>query len=145
MRGIVEAVGSEVKHFKPGDRVAVDNGAPCGTCYFCQRAAFPFCENYKALGQSIDGGFAELVVSPETHVYRVPENVSMKAAALSELTGCAFHCIERCEIPYSGMCSSSAAAPAGMLLAMLAKSSEAGTVTVIDSNQGKLDKIAAKV
>ena len=31
-----------------------------------------------------------------------------------------------------------------MLLAMLAKSSEAGTVTVIDSNQGKLDKIAAK-
>lgn len=142
--GIVEAVGSEVTHFKPGDRVAVDNGAPCGTCYFCQRAAFPFCENYKALGQSIDGGFAELVVSPETHVYRVPENVSMKAAALSELTGCAFHCIERCDIPYSGDVLIIGSGASGMLLAMLAKSSEAGTVTVIDSNQGKLDKIAAK-
>lgn len=142
--GIVEAVGGKVTHFKPGDRVTVDNGSPCWSCYYCQRGEFAFCENYKALGLSIDGGFAQLVVSPESHVYAIPDNVSMKAAALSELTGCAFHCIERCNIPYSADVLILGCGASGMLLAMLAKSSEAASVTVIDSVQSKLDKIAAK-
>ncbi len=142
--GIVEAVGSKVTHFKPGDRVTADNGSPCWTCYYCQRGEFAHCEDYRALGLSINGGFAELVVSPETHVYAIPDNVSMKAAALSELTGCAFHSIERCNIPYSGDVLILGCGPSGMLLAMLAKNSEAGSVTVIDSIENKLKKIEEK-
>lgn len=142
--GIVEAVGSKVTHFKKGDRVAVDNGSPCQCCYYCQRGEFAFCENYKALGLSLDGGFAQLAVSPESHVYAIPDQVSLKAAALSELTGCAFHCIERCNIPYSADVLILGCGASGMLLAMLAKSSPAGSVTVIDSVQSKLDIIAAK-
>jgi D-arabinitol dehydrogenase (NADP+) len=142
--GIVEAVGKKVTRFKPGDRVAVDNGAPCMTCYYCQRGQFAFCENYKALGQSIDGGFAELVVSPESHVYAVPGNVSMRAAALSELVGCAYHCIDRCQIPQAADVLILGSGASGMLLAMLAKNTQAGTVTIIDSVKSKLKKIETK-
>lgn len=142
--GIVEAVGRKVKHFRPGDRVAVDNGAPCMTCYYCQRGQFAFCEDYKALGQSLNGGFAEFAVSPESHVYRIPDSVSMRAAALSELTGCAYHCIDRCDITQAADVLILGCGASGMLLAMLAKSSQAGTVTVIDSVRSKLDRIAEK-
>lgn len=142
--GIVEKTGKNVTHFKKGDRVAVDNGAPCMTCYYCQRGEFAFCENYKALGQSIDGGFAEFAVSPESHVYAVPDNVSMRAAALSELVGCAYHCIDRCEIPQAADVLILGSGASGMLLAMLAMSTAAGTVTVIDSVESKLKKIASK-
>ena len=142
--GIVEAVGKDVRYFKPGDRVAVDNGAPCWTCFHCQRGEFAFCENYKALGQSIDGGFAELCVSPASHVYRIPDSVSLRAAALSELVGCAYHCIDNCKIPQAGDVLILGGGASGMLLAMLAKSTAAGTVTMADLLPSKLEKIAHK-
>lgn len=142
--GVVEAVGKNVTHFRPGDRVAVDNGAPCWTCFHCQRGEFAFCENYKAMGQSLNGGFAELAAAPESHVYAVPDNVSIRAAALSELVGCAYHCIDRCQIPQAGDVLILGCGASGMLLAMLAKSTAAGTVTVVDTEPGKLERIAAK-
>ena len=142
--GIVEAVGPGVTHFKPGDRVSVDNGAPCGTCYYCQRGEFAFCEDYKAMGQSLDGGFAELAVAPESHVYAVTDGVSLRAAALSELVGCAYHCIDRCAIPQAADVLILGCGASGMLLAMLAKSTAAATVTVADSIPAKLEKIASK-
>ena len=142
--GVVEAVGRGVTHFRPGDRVAVDNGAPCWTCYHCQRGEFAFCEAYKAMGQNLDGGFAELAVAPESHVYAIPERVTMRAAALSELVGCAYHCIDRCRIPQAADVLILGCGASGMLLAMLAKSTAAATVTVIDCEESKLRKIAAK-
>lgn len=142
--GVVEAVGRGVTHFRPGDRVAVDNGAPCWTCYHCQRGEFAFCEAYKAMGQNLDGGFAELAVAPESHVYAIPERVTMRAAALSELVGCAYHCIDRCRIPQAADVLILGCGASGMLLAMLAKSTAAATVTVIDCEESKLCKIAAK-
>ena len=86
--GIVEKVGKCVTHFKPGDRVTADNGIPCRKCYHCQRGEFAFCEDYQAIGHSVNGAMAELVVVNESHVYAIPDTVSFKAAALTELVGC---------------------------------------------------------
>src|SRR4051812_33221680 len=35
--GIVEAVGSEVTHIAPGDRVVIPFNISCGHCYMCDR------------------------------------------------------------------------------------------------------------
>ena len=96
------------------------------------------------MGQNIDGGFAEFAVAPESHVYRIPDNVSMRAAALSELVGCCFHCIERCHIRYSSDILVLGCGASGMLMAMLAQGSGAASVTCIDSVQSKLDLIATR-
>ena len=34
--GTVVAVGSRVRKFKPGDRVNIEPGVPCGHCRYCQ-------------------------------------------------------------------------------------------------------------
>lgn len=43
--GIVEEVGREVTHLKKGDRVVVPFPIACGSCFFCNHALMPHCEN----------------------------------------------------------------------------------------------------
>ncbi len=42
--GIVEEVGAEVTHIKPGDRVVVPFNISCGSCWMCSRGLFAQCE-----------------------------------------------------------------------------------------------------
>src|SRR5215208_2324905 len=42
--GIVEEVGSEVEHIRPGDRVVVPFNISCGRCFMCEQALFSQCE-----------------------------------------------------------------------------------------------------
>lgn len=142
--GVVERIGKNVTHFKPGDRVTADNGMPCWKCYYCQRGEFAFCEEYQAIGHSVNGAMAELVVVNESHVYAIPDNVSFRAAALTELVGCCFRCIERCNIPYSADVLVLGCGASGNLMAQLAKGTSAGTVTVIDCQPSKLERVAPR-
>ncbi|MBR4848286.1 MAG: alcohol dehydrogenase catalytic domain-containing protein, partial [Bacteroidaceae bacterium] len=59
MVGVVEAVGAEVTHVKPGDRVTVNVETFCGECFFCKNGYVNNCTNPNggwALGCRIDGG-----------------------------------------------------------------------------------------
>ncbi|HEY2437012.1 MAG TPA: alcohol dehydrogenase catalytic domain-containing protein [Solirubrobacteraceae bacterium] len=42
--GIVEAVGPEVTHIQPGDRVVVPFNISCGRCYMCEQQLDSQCE-----------------------------------------------------------------------------------------------------
>ena len=42
--GIVEEVGPEVTHIKPGDRVVIPFNISCGHCWMCQRGFYAQCE-----------------------------------------------------------------------------------------------------
>lgn len=140
--GVVEAVGKDVVRCKVGDRVTADANLPCGTCYFCERGEFIFCEASEAYGQTKNGGFAQLVAVQEDLVYRVPDNVSMRAASMTELVGCAFNCVERCDFKYTSDVLILGCGASGTILAQLVKNSSAGSVTVVDCVPGKLENIA---
>ena len=142
--GIVERVGARVTHFKPGDRVTADNGMPCWKCYHCQRGEFAYCEEYQAIGHSVNGAMAQLVAVNESHVCAIPDNVTFRAAALTELVGCCFRCIERCNIPYSADVLILGCGASGNLMAQLAKGTAAGTVTALDCQPNKLERIATR-
>lgn len=43
--GVVEEVGSEIKHLKRGDRVVVPFPIACGQCYFCEHKLPVHCEH----------------------------------------------------------------------------------------------------
>ena len=84
--GVVEEVGSEVTHIKPGDRVVVPFNISCGRCWMCERGYTAQCETtqvrsqdkgaalfgYTELYGSVPGGQAEYLRVPQAHFGPVP-------------------------------------------------------------------------
>lgn len=75
--GTVVSVGSEVERFLVGDRVVADPslvGVPVGSKLAGGDDLF-------ILGATVDGGYAEFCLVPESHLHHVPEAISLAAAA----------------------------------------------------------------
>ena len=98
---VVVEVGSEVTNVKVGDRVAVDPNIYCGQCKYCRTGRPELCEHLSAIGVTRDGGFEDYFTAPASVVYPIPDNVSLKAAALVEPISCAVHGIQLLKVsPY---------------------------------------------
>lgn len=80
--GVVDGVGEAVRTVEPGDRVVVQPGTPCGSCFQCLTGEENNCPEK---GVSVDsGGFAPYGVAREDRVLPVPDEVSLDHAALTE-------------------------------------------------------------
>lgn len=79
--GVVDAVGDGVRHLRPGDRVMLNPGIPCGRCDACARGEHSLCDRFAILGEHRGGTIAEYVVLPAANVARVPERMSWAEAA----------------------------------------------------------------
>ena len=93
--GVVEAVGSQVTHIFPGEKVTVDPILWCGKCAACKVGHYPACSALKLIGIDLDGGFAQYVSVPEHTVFKVPDHISDEHAALVEILSIGFHASSR--------------------------------------------------
>lgn len=87
--GVVEAVGSAVTGFLPGQRVTLNPGISCGRCAVCSRGEEPLCRTFGIVGEHLPGTAAEFVVVPERNVALIPDRMPWDIAAalpLSTLT-----------------------------------------------------------
>ncbi len=88
--GVVEAVGSDVRALRPGDRVMINPGIADGVCEFCRAGEQSLCVKFQLLGEHLPGTFAEYVVVPAHNLARVPslqpELAWAEAAAFSLVT-----------------------------------------------------------
>jgi L-iditol 2-dehydrogenase len=89
--GQIVEVGSQVKKYKPGDRVAASHHVPCNTCYYCLSGHQTVCETLRSTN-FYPGGFAEFVHLPAINVdrgvYLLPEEMSYEAATFIEPLAC---------------------------------------------------------
>ncbi|HYG23330.1 MAG TPA: zinc-binding dehydrogenase [Verrucomicrobiae bacterium] len=85
--GMVAAVGTRVRDWKVGDRVAVQSNVFCGECEFCKRGDESICIKGELLGVTRDGGFAEKLLAPARVLVKLPDNVSFETSAALTLAG----------------------------------------------------------
>ena len=86
MSGTVSEVGKSVTGVVPGARVTIlgATAVTCGTCSYCTSGYFIFCKNRRGMGHGVNGAFAPYVVVRPDQLYRIPDRISLEAAALSE-------------------------------------------------------------
>ena len=93
--GVIDEVGSDVKDWKKGERVACDICLTCGTCYFCRRGDGLLCQTFTQLGIHTNGGFAEYVKAPAKNLYKLPDDMDDYTAAFVEPLTATLHASKR--------------------------------------------------
>jgi 2-desacetyl-2-hydroxyethyl bacteriochlorophyllide A dehydrogenase len=139
--GEIVSVGSDVRDWKPGDRVAVQSNLFCGKCEFCQRGEESMCLFGQLLGVQVDGGFAENVVVPARNVVRLPQGMDFQTSAALTLAGStAMHMLTNRAQVQAGdwVLVIGAASGVGSAAIQIAKALGAGVITTA-STEAKAD------
>jgi len=123
-----EAVGRVLEtdadaHVQAGDLVTIDPQERCGICAACRSGAIELCSNRKDMGYSVDGAAAELVVVPTERVFRVPDDVSLDAAAATHGLAAVLHALTATPLERVERAMVTGPGPAGLMftMALLAK------------------------
>ncbi len=88
--GIVRALGENTSaQLKEGDRVAIAPVITCGGCPNCMsgRTALEgmgMCDHYEVIGFSMNGAFCESVAAPAANIFKLPDTLSFRDAAIIE-------------------------------------------------------------
>ncbi len=171
--GIVEEVGSDVEHIKPGDRVVVPFNISCGHCYFCDQDLYSQCEttrdtgklaqNVNLLGRgrgaslfgythvygAVPGGQAEYLRVPQAHFgpIKVPEEAQdapdERFLYLSDVLPTSWQAVAYADVPRGGTLAVWGLGPIGQMCARIALHQGAGRVIGVDRVPERLT-LAAK-
>jgi L-iditol 2-dehydrogenase len=141
--GIVEAVGSAVTGFHPGDRVTFDSTVFCGKCFFCRRGQVNLCNHREVIGVSTPdfrrmGAFAEYVTVPASIAYSLPDKMTFAHAALIEAVSVAVHAVSLTPIALDDTVVVVGAGMIGLLAMQAAFLAGAGRVFVFDVDETRL-------
>lgn len=137
--GEVVAVGSEVEDLAVGACVAVDPSLFCGHCDYCRVQRGNLCRNWNAIGDTVDGAFAELVRAPARNAYELPAGTSTRTGALVEPLACAVHGARRLEVSSGDSVLITGAGTMGLLLLQVLGHAGAAHVAVVDRNERRLE------
>ena len=91
--GTVVAVGSRVRKFKPGDRVNIEPGVPCGHCRYCLEGKYNICPDvdFMATQPNYRGALTHYLCHPESFTYKLPDNMDTMEGALVEPAAVGMH------------------------------------------------------
>jgi (R,R)-butanediol dehydrogenase/meso-butanediol dehydrogenase/diacetyl reductase len=130
--GRIIEVGPEVVELKVGDRVIDNPDVYCGVCEPCRNGRLNQCEHFSTLGIYIDGGFAEYNVSPEQALFKIPDELPVKQAALIELMRCIVNGTNKLRFKPGNTVAVFGGGPAGLMFMLVAKAMGAGKVIVTE-------------
>lgn len=142
--GVVEAVGSAVQNFKPGDAVLISCVTSCGKCANCKRQLYAHCSDGGwILGHLIDGTQAEYVRIPhgDNSLYPIPEGADEEALVmLSDImpTGLEIG-VQYGNVKPGDTIAIIGAGPVGMSVLLTAQFYSPGRIVMIDMDPARLE------
>jgi threonine dehydrogenase-like Zn-dependent dehydrogenase len=145
--GVVEDSGSEVKRFKPGDRVVSSFFTSCGVCALCRKGWFNQCVARAVFGHGdkfggLGGGQAEYVVVPlaDHSMELIPEGMTDEQAIfVGDILATGFFGAERAEIKPGDVVAVVGAGPVGLMATMCAQLFGPARVFVVDMVDSRLE------
>src|SRR5260370_17447106 len=83
---------------RPGDRAIVDPEVYGGACFHCRIGQTHFGPNGMRRGRGANGGFAEYVTAPASHVFPLPESIDNQTAPLIQVLTTCLHAQRQIDI-----------------------------------------------
>ncbi|WP_199619455.1 zinc-dependent alcohol dehydrogenase family protein [Paenibacillus alkalitolerans] len=137
--GVVHEVGEGVIGLHVGDRVTADPTLYCGECEFCMTHRNNHCENWNALGNTVNGCMAEYVAVAARNAVKIPDTMSHEEAAFIEPMACVVHALNRLQVQAGNRILLFGAGAMGQLLVQSLSRSGASQLAVVDISKAKLD------
>jgi L-iditol 2-dehydrogenase len=142
--GELTALGPGVSGWKEGERVTFDSTVYCGECSFCREGRVNLCDRRRVLGVSCgdyrrDGAFAEYVAVPERILYRLPDGLSFRQAAMVEAVSIGAHAVRISPVEQARTVLVVGAGMIGLLLMQALKAEGCPRVLVADVDGRRLD------
>jgi threonine 3-dehydrogenase len=135
--GRIEAVGSNVSDFFPGDLVSGEGHVVCGRCRNCFAGRRHLCAHTMGVGVNRPGAFAEFVVLPMTNIWRHHESIDLDVASIFDPFGNAVH--TALSFPVLGEdVLVTGAGPIGIMAAAVARHAGARYTVITDLNPYRL-------
>lgn len=139
--GIVVEVGSNVKHLKVGDKVALEPGKTCGHCEFCRQGKYNLCPDVVFFATPpVDGVFQEYVAHEAALCFKLPDNVSTLEGALIEPLAVGFHAANQGGAHAGQTAVVMGAGCIGLVSMMALKAEGVSRVYVVDVMAKRLEK-----
>jgi len=144
--GIITQVGSQVKHLRPGDKVALEVGLPCGNCEVCKSGRYNICREMRFRSSAkafphAQGTLQERINHPAAFCHKLPESMSLEMGALIEPLSVAIHANRRAQLTSKNGRNVLVfgAGAVGLLVAAVAKMEGCENVVIADIDQGRVD------
>lgn len=136
--GTIVKIGTKVKEFKIGERVTAAPLTICGHCEYCQSGYPELCENYGFIGSHQPGALAEYVVVPQTNIVKLPDNVTLKEAALVEPFTIGLSATQRFSWHVNETAAIFGAGAIGLMILTALRAQGIGKIIMIDINDNRL-------
>jgi len=136
--GWVEAVGDGVSSVEVGDPVVVYPAYSCGLCLACRRGQDMQCVNGKFTGLTVDGGFAEHLLTSERSLVKLAAGVDPALVAPHADAGVtAYHAVRKvCHLARPGSVSVVVGiGGVGHIGLQLLKELGTGTIVAVDADE----------
>lgn len=135
--GIIVEKGNANLKFSIDQKVVIDPNIYCGQCDYCRKGKINFCENLKALGVTLNGGFAEYCIVPSSQVYVLPDEFELSKAAFAEPLSCCIRGINNADVKLGDVVVIIGGGTIGLLMVQLVKIAGASKIILIEPDINK--------
>lgn len=132
--GHIAALGGEVTGLALGQGVTADINVGCGACFYCRKNEIMNCPAMVQIGIHVDGGLAEYVRVPASHIVPVADSTPIELAALTEPVSCIVRAVKRSRLRLGESVLILGAGPIGNLHLQVARQAGAAPIIVSDPN-----------